>query len=1089
MMQNANFQVFQASAGSGKTYTIVKEYLKLCLGSTQQTENFRHILAITFTNAAANEMKAKIVNQLCEIIDNEDVGSVSMAVSLMEELGLDAMALKRNAKSLMTNILHDYSSFCVSTIDAFVQKISRTFAHDLGLPSQYSVSIDTEEVADTITENIGLQISDDDPFLVQLLMDFSENRFANQQSNNLEYQLVGFVEKLMSEKAYQRDENNRIENLSQYRQSLGFLTDKMRDFEREVKTQVEHFDVIRNRYNLEVEDFAYGKNGFVGYIEKLSKKNYETPSQRFRNVVETGKWYSSSAIKKFQKVDFEQIANEINSVLEPLLTYIDQHLAAFLFYGSQRELLYLYALRTKIKSEFGRLAQDEEVVHISEFNKLLNRVMGDFSVPFVYERIGEHFHHVFVDEFQDTSVMQWQNLLPLIDNGLAAGRMSMVVGDGKQSIYRFRSGEVEQIVQLPEIYALPHDERESAFKQYQRNLEDSFSFHNLDSNYRSFEEVVRFNNAFFAKAIKSLPESLQKVYLDENLTFGKKVSIFQQPQKKEKGLVQVELYNAESQPDYCLQRIEELVVGLTSEWKYALSDISVLVRNSKLGSEIANYLSDKGIPVISKDSILLKSSDKVQLLVNTLRYLLHPDNEVVVANVLYYRRMTAQPAFDGSLGHLFDSVKAIAQGTMPIEAALGLEKGGLIFGSLSKATCLYDLCCSLIRIYHLDNSHDTFLDYLMEEVFAFQNAQKEGIQDFLSYWDKKQNVLAVKSVSGNAVIITTIHKSKGLEYPVVIYPDAITDLDEKQKHTPAEEWIRPEDVDFEPIPNLEKVLFRLDKTAEAMGNKPLQMVESEKESNRLDNLNLLYVAFTRAKQRLYVLARQSNPDEENLIRDFLDDESTNINKVLKKEEGEDVVRYQYGDAAFSNSGDMASEGYSLDMADSSVSVDWFQKINIDPSPSMFWISPENKMQPREWGELVHQFLSEIQSVDDVDAAMQSYLLDGTIDTQTADMLKDKFIQMARHPMIGAAFSREAKVKNECEILSEHAILRPDRFAELPDVIYLIDYKTGKRDETHHIQLKNYIYALQGMVTKEIRAFLVYLSDSVEVERVIMDTLF
>lgn len=1089
MSQNANFQVFQASAGSGKTYTIVKEYLKLCLSNERRVDNFRHILAITFTNAAANEMKAKIVNQLCEIIDSEDVGSVSMAVSLMEELGLDALELKRNAKSLMTSILHDYSSFCVSTIDAFVQKLSRTFAHELDLPSQYSVSIDTEEVADTIMENVGLQISDDDPFLVQLLMDFSENRFANQQSNNLEYQLVGFVEKLMDEKAYQRDENNRIENLSQYRQSFGFLTDKMRDFEREVKTQVECFDVIRNQYNLEIEDFAYGKNGFIGYVGKLSKKTYENPSQRFRNVVETGKWYSSSAIKKFQKDDLEQIAHEIVSVLEPLLTYIDQHLAAFLFYRSQREMLYLYALRTKIKSEFDRLAQEEEVVHISEFNKLLNRVLGDFSVPFVYERIGEHFHHVFVDEFQDTSVLQWQNLLPLIDNGLSAGRMSMVVGDGKQSIYRFRSGEVEQIVQLPEIYALPRDERETAFRQYQRNLEDNFSFHNLDSNYRSFEEVVRFNNAFFANAIKSLPESLQKVYLDENLTFGKKVSIFQQPRRKEKGLVQVELYNAESQSDYCIKRIEELVMELTTEWNYALSDITVLVRNSKLGSEIANYLSEKGIPVISKDSILLKSSDKVQLLVNTLRYLIHPDNEVFVANVLYYRQMTICPTFGGSLECLFDSVKAIAQGAKPIEAALGLEKEGLLFNSLSRATCLYDLCCSLIRIYHLDYSYDTFLDYIMEEVFAFQNTQKDGIQEFLSYWDKKQNVLAAKSVSGNAVNITTIHKSKGLEYPVVIYPDAITDLDEKQKHTPAEEWIRPEDVDFEPIPNLEKVLFRLDKTAETMGGKPLQMVENEMEDNRLDNLNLLYVAFTRAKQRLYVLARQSKPDEANLLRDFLEDEAIEINKVLQKEEDDDVVRYRYGEAAFVNSEEVPTESRRLDLASDSVSVDWFQKINIESSPSMFWVSPENKMQPREWGELVHRLLSEIQSSDDVDAALQPYLLDGTIDPQTSDMLKDKFLQMARHPMIGVAFVKEAKVKNECEILSYGQVLRPDRFAELPDVIYLIDYKTGKRDEAHPVQLKNYIYALQGMVMKEIRAYLVYLSEPIEVEAVTLDTLF
>ena len=491
-----NFKVFQASAGSGKTYTIVKEYLKLCLGSEQQVDNFRHILAITFTNASANDMKAKIVSHLNDIITSEKVEEHTMEADLISELGISDAELKRNAQRLMTRIIHDYSSFCVSTIDAFVQKLSRTFAHDLGLPSQYTVSIDNDDVAQTVTNNIGLQISEDNPFIVRLLQDFSDNRFSNEKSLNLASQLNEFVKKLMQEKAYQKDENNNIQDLKQYEQTLEFLKDRTKGFEQRIRDFVNQFRAVEQQYGTSAEDYVQKNRGFVSFINKLEQKSYGKPNSYFYKALEARKCLSDKT-----KAD----ANEaLLAVLEPLNDYYEKEFGAYLFYQSQRDLLYLYALRAKIRTEFVRLAQEDEVVHISEFNKLLHQVMGDFSVPFVYERIGERFQHIFVDEFQDTSVLQWQNLIPLIDNGLSTGGMSMVVGDGKQSIYRFRSGEVEQLVQLPEIYALPTDERKAAFEQYQLNLQHNFDFHNLGTNFRSFQNVVTFNNAFFERAYLQL---------------------------------------------------------------------------------------------------------------------------------------------------------------------------------------------------------------------------------------------------------------------------------------------------------------------------------------------------------------------------------------------------------------------------------------------------------------------------------------------------------------------------------------------------------------------------------------------------------
>lgn len=1077
MNQNKNFQVFQASAGSGKTYTIVKEYLKLCLGSECRTDNFRHILAITFTNASANDMKAKIVRQLREIIENESYDTNSMAAGLMEELNLSETQLRRNAQLLLTRIIHDYSSFCVSTIDAFVQKLSRTFANDLGLPSQYTVSIDKEEVAEAVTNNIGLQIGEDSPFLVRLLNDFSDNQFANERNKPLQAELSDFVKKLMEEKAFQRDEDNQLNDEAKYKQTLDFLNGKMRGFEDKVKRFVDDFKAVEQRYGLQTEDYWQKKSGVGAFVGKLAKQDYAKPNSYFYTAIGKRKCLSDLS---------QQEANEaLLSILEPFSVYYDKELGKYLFFKSQKNLLFLYSLRTKIREEFGRLAEDEEVVHISEFNKLLNTVMGDFSVPFVYERIGEHFKHVFVDEFQDTSVLQWQNLLPLVDNALSAGAMSMVVGDGKQSIYRFRSGEVEQIVKLPEIHALPVDEREPVFKQYEQNLKDNFSFHNLGSNYRSFENVVQFNNAFFEWAYQNLSEQLQPVYKAENETFGKKVSIFQEPKKTEKGLVQLELYSPENQPDYCFDRIEALVRELTETQGYAYADITLLTRRTEYGSEIANYLNDRGIPVISQESILLKSSNKVQLLVNTLDFLLHRNNEVSIANMLYYRQLTS----DGKqvLADLFDPVKTIAQGNTDIEPVLGIDEAGLFRKLFSKSTCLYDLCVSLLRVYRIESLRDAFVNYFLDEVFKFQNGVREGIEEFLDYWEKKQDKLSVKSVSGNAVNIMTIHKSKGLEFNVVIYPEAITDLDEKLNPSKsAEEWLSPSDLGFESIPNVERVLFKLNSSAELMGEKAEEYLKKEKENNRLDNLNLLYVAFTRAKQRLYILAKQSkDPKKQHLFESFLD-ESPFINMVS---DDDNASLYRFGDPDFKNPTENTEEETLKDDLNTFYSMDWFERIKIDPEPSMFWISPNDDMQPREWGEKVHEILAKIRTLDDIDAALRPSVLDGTINKEKADLLKDKVIQMAQHPLISAAFGKEARVKNECEVLSNGERLRPDRYAELPDCIYLLDYKTGEKTKDHQNQLKRYIGALQSMVTKEIRAYLVYLSDTVEVEKVVMDTLF
>ena len=1079
MPSKPQFKVYQASAGAGKTFTLIKEYLKLCLTDEMSVDNYKHILAITFTNAAANEMKDKIVKALREIIDSATFEPRSMGASLVKELGVSGADLKRNAQSLMTKIMHDYSSFCVCTIDAFVQKLSRSFAHDLRLPSQYSVSIDTDEVAEAVTERIGLKISGPDDYLTRLLVDFSNNQYDIGRSTAIEKQLAEFVGKLTTEKAYQRDEKNTIKDEVTYKQTLDFLNGKMRYFEQEIKSFVDAFMAVERQYHLDDSNYSYGKTGFVSFVRKLSNKVYEQPGTRFISVLDNRNCFSKEAEKQLGKAQTDAINEALLEVLAPLYEFYEKEFGKYLFFKSLRNQLYFYALRIQIRAAFDQLAEEEEIVHISEFNKLLNSVMGDFSVPFVYERIGEHFQHIFVDEFQDTSVLQWQNLLPLVDNGLANGHMSMVVGDGKQSIYRFRSGEVEQITHLPEIYAMPHDEREAAFKEYERKLKQTFLFQNLGTNYRSFAQVVDFNNDFFEFAYHKLSEEHRKVYVSKKPGTDEGVSIIQRHDKADEGLAQVELYDAENQPDYCLERIEGIVRDLVDNHDYHYKDIAVLTRKSELGSEIANYLNDKGIPVISQVSVLLKTSDKVQLLVNTLRYLLHDDNEVYVANVLYYWNLLRHPDYDGDVSHWFDEAKAVAKGETPIETVMSLGEPGLLKAALSKATCIYDLCAALMRVYHIDTIRDAFLNYFMEEVLKAQLGVKEGVEDFLTYWDTKEDKLSVMSMGGDAVKIMTIHKSKGLEFPVVIYPNAIVDLDERLNPSkPAEEWLRPkEDLGFDVIPNMDRVLFKLDSAAEAMGDMASERVRKEKEGNCLDNLNLLYVAFTRAVQRLYVIAKQGKVDKANVIREFLSDKSDH------QVAGDGAQVYRFGDPDFRNPVEETEEQSTPTMTDST-SLDWFQRISVDADPTRLWRSESGRLQPREWGERVHEILSKVRYPKDLDTVLRPYLADGTIDKETVAWVRDRFHQMASHPLVAQAFAPTAKVKTECEVLYHGAVKRLDRYAELPEAIYLLDYKTGQHNEKHNEQVRQYAEALREMTDKEIHAFLVYLNEAVvEVELV------
>ena len=1063
METNKTFKVYQASAGSGKTFTIVKEYLALCLKDKASTADFGRILAITFTNKAANEMKEKIVSQLIDIIHSDpDLPPEAMEAELIKTLHIDRHALKENAKQLFCNIIHDYSSFCICTIDAFVQKLSRAFARDLNLPSRFNVSIDKEEVADAITERIGEKIGSSDNYLTHIIEDFSATRFDDEKNSRIASSIHDFVMLLFSEEAFQKNESNRFESELQYKETLGFLQSKTKDFEPQCQSFTKEFDAFLSRHQLTTDDFN-GKTRSACLIatKNLHNRKYGTLSDSLIKILdEQAEWHSKTFAKSRQPQELERIDRDFQDVFVSFFRRYQKEIGAYLFYKKQLEGLSLYVLRSKIKAEMDAYIGETQIVHITEFNKRINEILGDFSVPFIYERIGERFKHIFIDEFQDTSVLQWQNLLPLIDNSLANNNMSMIVGDGKQSIYRWRNGEVGQIVSLPKIYGKPDDN--PIFNDYEDNLSNNFSFHTLSRNFRSFSNIVEFNNSFFEFASQYLSEAMRKVYADQNEY--KQVSIQQQCQHQEQGFVQVELFDDEhSDDEFMLSRIKELIEDLTGKG-FSRGDITILVRTNKIGSLIANYLNEHGINIYSAESILLTNSSKVQLIISTLEFLIQNNNTAVIATMLYYWNATRQESFGGDLNGFFNQAADIAKGQTSMEEVMGL-KSDTFKSLLAKSYSLYDLCSALIRCYGFDAVGDAYLNFLLDVVYKWQYSDETGIGRFLEYWEKKKKSLSVLSSKIDAVNIMTVHKSKGLDFPVVIYPFVSDNIDDKKSSTV---WISPEELGFEAIPNITKVQFSITEDSAKWSPQAKNVHDKENEKVRLDNLNLLYVAFTRAEQRLHILSYQTNNDSKSPLNAFLKTHPD-----------------QYGDPKSGKVTLKKSHRLPTEIFHESTSCEWFEKISVDPNPSMYWMSKDNKMEPVEWGTFVHQVLSEVQQANDVGHVLDPYVNSGTIDPKTATLLQGIFEQMVIHPDIHEAFSEQATVKNECEILSrQYGIIRPDRYAELPDKIILLDYKTGKTSDKHHQQLRQYMSVLTKMVGKPISAYLVYLGETINVVPVI-----
>lgn len=859
------FKIYSSSAGSGKTYTLTREYLKLALQG-DSPHYFKYILAITFTNDAANEMKARIVSALQgfaqpkTLTEKKKKESDQLLYGIAEELKVEPGKLRQRAQKVFVKIIYNYSDFAVSTIDRFVNKITTAFTQELDIPYNYDVDLDTDKLLETaidrVLDKVGRENKEN---LSEILVDWAERK-AEEGKNwaQIAPELADFSRDLMNERSY--NYLNQLKRLSV--QDFQLIKEELFTFKKNLQSQIvavaEQGLSLMQGQGVAVADFFQKAKGVGGYFQKLSQgKDLEKSANSYVNqAIQANKWYSGKS---------NPAIDAIAPALAQDITHLEDLKNLYLLVSLITPHIYKMALIHEVETELEELKVENNSIHISDTNKKIAEIISNEPVPFIYERVGEKYNHILIDEFQDTSVLQWQNLLPLVENNLAEDNFNLIVGDAKQAIYRWRGGEMEQLVHLYKNNikallkpSLMQEDTFSLLRDRYGTLQHNHHPAQLKHNYRSTQEVINFNNSFFRDIVDMYRDQyplLDQIY-DED--FEQEIP----PQNtKTGGHVEIQFVNKDT---YRTDTLDYILVTVSTALNQGFSkkDIAVLVRSNTSGQEIAMFLKSKGFPVISQTSLLLASDDKVHFIIAFLKLIKNPHDRLLRSEVLYlfYRvvkRITPDDMVNNAIKYLI--TKPIAELYEHIK-----NQGYDINQGMMQQLGVYELVEKLIEIFGLFEQQNKleylfrFLDLLIE----FNLQKNTTLTDFLEYWeDKKEKVSVNTPKDQDAITITTIHKSKGLEFSVVILPFAEWEYVPKRNstmwvHLPKEEFTFRHSNNYLST-SIVKVSSKLANTLVA------DQYQSEMEKTFIENFNLLYVAFTRAVDRLYIFTRLDNFTSKN----------------------------------------------------------------------------------------------------------------------------------------------------------------------------------------------------------------------------------
>ena len=919
--------IFKASAGSGKTHTLSKTYLDLLLKADSKTA-YRNILAVTFTNKATEEMKERILRDLAE------EGKTNP-----------------RAREILINLLHDYGSFSVSTIDKFFQQALRAFSRELGSSGNYQIELDKASLTKEAMDRVLDDLTEKDKDLLGWFTKQLETALDNGESFHLESSLYEMAEEF-------GDVN---EKFTYDKKKLTELKEKCKEI-----VDTFHKDVYENA--LCIDTTTWGKTAAKGLAQYAGAQTKYKDSVKAANATTLAKLAETAGCEAMY------------ALMNPQGRRWKEYRTARMV----EKVIFTLGLAEEFYSKLAIIEEEKGVISLDESTSLLRDIIDGSDAPFIYEKLGVRFNHFLLDEFQDTSVVQWENFKPLLANSVSEGYSNIIVGDVKQSIYRWRNSDWNLLD-----------------KEIEENFKGKVEVITLKENWRSTQSIVDFNNEFFTFAADNL--GLSKIYADVK----QKVKV----EDSQEGCVTV---------DFCEDELE-MIDGYIEQAVAAgakMSDMAILLRTNGEGKKVAEYLLSKGYSVISDDSLDLKSS-------------------LIIRKIVSYLH---------SLCNNSDSLNTYLSESLEIDSEREYHS-------------LLDLVDGVIK--DLSETHPDeikgqtlFIQSFMDDILEWTSIHGNDLRQYLKHWEESK--IAISSPNDpNAIRITTVHKSKGLAFPIVIFPFA-----EKVGLFKEDTLWCHLDSDAEMGESFNSIFPVV--LGKSSGDSFFsESLKNEMEMQRIDNLNIFYVCLTRARKEMHIIAKnppkslidgKSSPNDlSQLLYLYCEQNGYTFgspyrwNEASKKEDSE----IEEFDAEYETYG-MNPEACSRRFVASSDAWDYFSEEGIGQSKRLRGIEQ-------------HALLSRIRTSDDAPEVLRS------IEPQTRELLLERISAHSEW------FSPELKTLNEVAIIDSFGNTnRPDRvLVDEEGRVTVIDFKFGEEDEKYSGQVRRYMRLFREMGYGEVSGYIWY----------------
>ncbi len=1046
--------VYKASAGSGKTFTLAVEYIKLVVRSPQA---YRKILAVTFTNKATEEMKMRILSQLYGIWHHLPE-SQDYADAVQKALDVSPDYVSSQAGIALNNLLHNYSYFRVETIDSFFQSVLRNLARELDLTANLRIGLNDYQVEEMAVDQLIENLSKQDVMLQWILKYIMEN-IEDDRSWNVIGQIKQFGKTIFRDYYKQKSkELYRAIGQKDFMEHYHALLRKIRtDAQNEMTGIGKMFFTELESVGLTIDDLSYGKGGVAGLFLKLQNGVFDESilGKRVTDCVGVPeKWCKKSHPRR------EEIYMLADGVLGRLLRLaIDEQPRQWKLYKSaDLTLRHLSQLRLldSIERQVRQMNDEANRFLLSDTQRLLHELIEGSDTPFLYEKIGTQLEHIMIDEFQDTSTVQWQNFKVLLQETMSHEQTeNLIVGDVKQSIYRWRSGDWRLLANIGKEFPQP---------------ETQLDVCTLDTNYRSSRNVVEFNNSFFMKAAQL-----------ENVLAYDDVEQKVQGKRPLHGHVKVTLLSGD---DYEQQTLDSIVAQVSQLLSQGVpsTKIAILVRTNSQIPLIANYFMEQmpEVRIVSDEAFRLDASLAVQIIIQSIRLLTHPDDHI--ARAFLAKVYSGEPLHSTTPSDLLPE-----ELTTHADELLRLP--------------LYELCERLYGIFQLQESkgQTAYLCAFYDQVVAYAAEQPADLQAFLTEWDDTICSKTIQCPEIEGVRLISIHKSKGLEFPYVVIPFC----DWKLEHNDIL-WCSPQEKPFSLLP-----IVPIDYSQKGMTGTVYQRdYEEEHQQNTVDNLNLLYVAFTRAINGIYVMGRRGSKSRRSALIEQVLPEIVPLLKGATLLGGQDEstpLLFEFGemsgepvDCGDSNNNAPSPNVFLQKSTPIHPTIEVFkQKVEFRQSnrSRQFAIAVDEKEQQQQdqyiqMGKILHEVFSTIRTTADVDDALRRMEFEGVIynESLTRDHIASLIRKRLANPRVAEWFSPRWTLYNECSILVVDPVSqnvfsrRPDRVMTDGKRTIVVDFKFGRPSNEYHNQVREYMRLLAQMGHGNLQGFLWYVYSN-EIEEV------